>query len=112
MLFWQSADASCNDGYEGQNKFAGGAVFNFDGVIYAPNCGLVIDNNAHLSPSSEDAHMSVHAAWIEMKGNTRLTAHGADAENELVSETGFTGETSTTTTTVVTTLVPELQYAD
>lgn len=112
MLFWQSADASCHDGYNGQNKFAGGADFNFDGVIYAPNCGLVIDNNAQLGPSSEDAHMSVHAAWIEMKGNTRITAYGANAEADLVDETGFTGASTTTQTTVVTTLIPELQYAN
>jgi len=109
MLFWQSEEASCNGGYNGQNKFAGGAEFNFDGVIYAPNCGLVIDNNAQIGPSSEDAHMSIHAAWIEMTGNTRVTAYGADAEPELVTETGYTD--SATTTVTVTTLVPELQFA-
>lgn len=112
MLFWQSADANCHTGYNGQNKFAGGAQFDFDGVIYAPNCGLVIDNNAQLGPSGEDAHMSVHAAWIEMKGNTRLTAYGADAEDSLVAETGFTSSSSSSTTTVVTTLIPELKYSN
>ncbi len=112
MLFWQSADASCNTGWEGQNKFAGGAEFDFDGVIYAPNCGLVIDNNAQLGPSSENAHMSIHAAWIEMKGSTRITAYGADAAPDLVTETGYTGVSSTLDTTVITTLVPELQYSN
>lgn len=114
MLFWQSADASCGNAYSynGQNKFAGGAKFNFDGVIYAPNCGLIIDNNAHLGPSSEDAHMSIHAAWIEMKGSAEITAYGADAEPALVAETDYTGETTTSVTTVVTTLVPELQYSE
>ena len=112
MLFWQSADANCHTGYNGQNKFAGGADFNFDGVIYAPNCGLVIDNNAQLGPSTEDSHMSIHAAWIEMKGNTRITAFGADAEPDLVAETGFTGSSTTVQTTVITTLIPELQYAN
>jgi len=111
MLFWQSEEASCHGGYNGSNKFAGGAKFDFDGVIYAPGCGLVIDNNAQLGPSSEDAHMSIHASWIEMTGNTRITAYGADAEPELVAETGFTDESSSSSTTVITTLVPELQYA-
>ena len=90
MLFWQSAEASCNEGYNGQNKFAGGARFAFDGVIYAPNCGLVIDNNAHLTPSHSNAHMSIHTAWLEMRGSTLITAYGAPAEAALVAETGFT----------------------
>jgi len=111
MLFWQSDQASCHNGYNGQNKFAGGAEFNFDGVIYAPNCGLVIDNNAHLAPSGPDAHMSVHASWIEMRGSAELKAYGAKAEQELVDATGYTNATPTTVITTQTTLVPQLRYA-
>lgn len=112
MLFWQSEQAQCGLYYNQQNKFAGGADFAFDGVIYAPNCGLVIDNNAQLSPSNETAHMSVHAAWIEMRGNTRLTAYGAPAEPELVSQTDFTGTTEVETNVVTTTITPQLRYSN
>ncbi len=112
MLFWQSDRARCGAFYNQQNRFAGGADFAFDGVIYAPNCGLVIDNNAQLSPSRENAHMSVHAAWIEMRGSARLTLHGATAEQELVNETGYTTSTAVQTTSVTIETVPQLRYSN
>lgn len=110
MLFWQSADAHCDSGYNGQNKFAGGARFEFDGVIYAPGCGLVIDNNAHLSPSSEDAHMSVHAAWIEMKGSARITVYGAPADADLASSTGYAESAAPAQTASNTDAKPRLRF--
>jgi len=115
MLFWQSPDVQCtNNTYNynnpGQNKFAGGVNFEFDGVIYAPNCGIVIDNNAQLSPSGDDAHMSMHAGWIEIRGNARLSTHSAPAAADLVAETEYTTVT-TTTEVVVTNVIPELRFA-
>ncbi len=95
MLFWQSADAVCNFDYDGQNKFAGGVDFYFEGVIYAPNCGLVIDNNSEIIAANQSAHISIHAAWIEMAGNTRITAYGAGADSNLKNITGYTDEDST-----------------
>jgi hypothetical protein len=90
MLFWQSAEADCDTGYNGQNRFAGGADFSFEGVIYAPGCGLVIDNNTHLEPAYGNSHMSIHAAWIEMRGSAALTARGRKADPELARKTGYT----------------------
>jgi len=75
MLFWQSVNASCDNQTFGttQNRFAGGVDFKFEGVIYAPNCGIVIDNHAQLTPANANAHMSMHAGWIEIRGNLRLS---------------------------------------
>lgn len=72
IAFWRSDADNCENS-SGTNKtatFAGGANFQFDGILYFGDCDLVLSNNAQVT--TYDKATYVIANSIEMTGRAGL----------------------------------------
>lgn len=72
IAFWRSDADNCQTS-SGANKtavFAGGASFQFDGILYFGDCDLVISNNAQITTYQKATYVIANS--IEMTGNAGL----------------------------------------
>ncbi|MCI4645810.1 MAG: hypothetical protein MRY64_13605 [Hyphomonadaceae bacterium] len=72
IAFWRSDADNCETSW-GANKtavFAGGADFQFDGILYFGDCDLVISNNAQITTYDKATYIIANS--IEMTGNAGL----------------------------------------
>ncbi len=91
MLLWQNYLADCADSGDSseQNMFTGRARLELEGIIYSPGCGVILDKDTELSAPADDAHLSLHAGWVEMKGNSKFNVFGAQADPYIADSTGY-----------------------